>query len=403
MTFSRITRLSMLMVLAGGAYAAVAAAQSATAGSEPPKKTIAGSQDKPLKAQTRVRDAAGGTSTMSMTFIEDGQKYTVKIEGDDVSASINDEPVPQDRIERTPSAVIIKDKDGNVLKKIAIGFGHMGGDDRFRSFFINPEGGLGGRLLLDPWGQNDEGGGFIADANPPPVMAGITMAPVDGGLAEHLEIQPDEAFVIDRVYKEFPADKAGVKPFDVVVAIDGARPATQEKFREAMRAKKPGDKVELTILRRGAERRVNLELAAYDREKLESAAVSSPSSVRGMAPMASKDPLTLFGRGVGPDVRKQIEEAMRALGADSDKGEQSHKDAMRALEQALKGLQDGQAFTFRAQPGQPIPGGTWWGTTRDRAPGASNDGEVVKRMERLADQLERLDKRLDELEAKLKK
>jgi aminopeptidase YwaD len=57
-----------------------------------------------------------------------------------------------------------------------------------------------------------------------------------------------------------PADKAGVRPGDVIVAFGGLTVRTLEDFTFALRGRRPGDRVEVTVLREGAERRLDAVL-----------------------------------------------------------------------------------------------------------------------------------------------
>ena len=58
-----------------------------------------------------------------------------------------------------------------------------------------------------------------------------------------------------------PADRAGIRPGDVIVAIDG-RPVTEpDELIVAIRAKAPGDAVVLTLREDGEERDVRVVLA----------------------------------------------------------------------------------------------------------------------------------------------
>jgi S1-C subfamily serine protease len=57
-----------------------------------------------------------------------------------------------------------------------------------------------------------------------------------------------------------PADKAGVRQGDVIVSFGGLTVRTLEDFTFALRGRRPGDRVEVTVVREGAERRVEAVL-----------------------------------------------------------------------------------------------------------------------------------------------
>ncbi|MFF4209867.1 trypsin-like peptidase domain-containing protein [Streptomyces sp. NPDC001796] len=59
-------------------------------------------------------------------------------------------------------------------------------------------------------------------------------------------------------------DKAGVKPGDVITEVDGVRVHSGEELIIRTRAHRPGDRLELTVVRGGAERRITLVLGSAD-------------------------------------------------------------------------------------------------------------------------------------------
>ncbi|MFF7185422.1 trypsin-like peptidase domain-containing protein [Streptomyces sp. NPDC008222] len=59
-----------------------------------------------------------------------------------------------------------------------------------------------------------------------------------------------------------PGDRAGVKPGDVITQIDGARVHSGEELIVRTRAHRPGDRLELTVVRGGGQRRITLVLGS---------------------------------------------------------------------------------------------------------------------------------------------
>ena len=58
-----------------------------------------------------------------------------------------------------------------------------------------------------------------------------------------------------------PADRAGIKPGDIITAIDGAPTPGSDEFVVAIRAHAPGDTITLTVRTGSAERQVKVKLA----------------------------------------------------------------------------------------------------------------------------------------------
>ncbi|WP_156725909.1 trypsin-like peptidase domain-containing protein [Streptomyces apocyni] len=61
-----------------------------------------------------------------------------------------------------------------------------------------------------------------------------------------------------------PADQAGVKPGDIITAVDGQRVRTGQELIVKIRAHRPGDRLELTLERDGAKQTLSLELGSAD-------------------------------------------------------------------------------------------------------------------------------------------
>lgn len=65
------------------------------------------------------------------------------------------------------------------------------------------------------------------------------------------------------IIKDSPADKAGLRTGDIITAIDGEKITSNKSLSSITSHKKPGDKVELTILRGDEEKKITVELSEY--------------------------------------------------------------------------------------------------------------------------------------------
>lgn len=377
-------RLMTSPARASGALAAVAGVLAAM-----PVLAQSGTFEQPLHPAARQPQArSSGDTTMVITSTENGRTYSVKVHNNEISADVDGTPVPPDRIERKGDVLIIKGADGKTEKTFDIGIRPQ----RMR-VLAAPQGGLAIAPEAQA-GKNNPWSVAVAPEppSPPPVMVGITMSNPDSGLAAHLGLDEDAVFIIDRVVPDLPAAKAGLRPNDIVTAIDGQTPASQEKFREALRSRKAGQTLELTILRKGLEQKVQLELVAYDRAKL---AVAAPEAAAARAwPDAPGDPSMLLrslGYPVNNDqIRAHLEEALKSLQG-AGKSADANRAAEDALRRAIESLSESSAAAAgRAQvlDGQLLTLGV------DRA-------DVGRKLERLNEQLEKLNQRLDEIERQL--
>lgn len=387
-----------LALATGAATGVVKAAPAGGAGvwqpgqaSQAAKKPVRGSFEREFgSAPSALPREAGSTSEQTMTIVsnsENGDTYRIVIRNGAVSAERNGKPVPAKQIRRHDGKVEILDDDGDVAFTADIDFNSpmapvapappappappaAGGVYRLRA--------VPGSLM-----------------QPPPVMIGITMSEPDEALAQHMGVEPDEVFQVDRVIEGLPAASAGLKALDIVVAIDGAKPATQERLRDVMRTKKPGDTLELRILRKGHEENLSIKLEPYDPSKL------------GQEIAGVQDEMfnALGGGQAGggmQHLREQLEAALEEIKSNPNlQPEKIRAQAMAALEKAIDAassagntlsdhlaeLRSRGMMLFGSEPGQvySIPGGV----------------DVEQRMERVHDQLDRIEKRLAEIERRL--
>ena len=74
--------------------------------------------------------------------------------------------------------------------------------------------------------------------------------------------QPGQGATIDSVVPGGPAEQAGLRPGDQIVSIDGTSVRAADELIVAIRAKQPGDTVELTYVRNGTEETIEVTLGS---------------------------------------------------------------------------------------------------------------------------------------------
>jgi Do/DeqQ family serine protease len=87
---------------------------------------------------------------------------------------------------------------------------------------------------------------------------GVELAPLTPALAESYRLPGPQGALISGVIRNGPADRAGAKPGDVLLAIDGKKVADPRAVLDLVAALEPGRGAVLTVSRRGE----TLELAA---------------------------------------------------------------------------------------------------------------------------------------------
>src|ERR1700677_1221190 len=80
---------------------------------------------------------------------------------------------------------------------------------------------------------------------------GVNIAEIEASRAKELKLKEDYGVEISRVEENSPAEKAGVKPGDVVLEYNGQRVEGMEQFGRMVRETPPGREVKLTISRDG--------------------------------------------------------------------------------------------------------------------------------------------------------
>ncbi len=312
--------------------------------------------EKPL---ARAQGGQGGSFSGMYFSQQDGSsRYELSIGNDgEMTAKVNGEEVPADRIKKSDGKVEIVDKNGKTIAtfNVSVGKGARNAWGLGRSG--------GGRLFTQPAPEAPQ-----MEWTPPKVMMGITMGEPGDELRKFLGLKDNEAVLVDRVVEGLPADKAGIRPQDVIVEFDGVSPISEGKIRDILKSKSAGDKLDAVVLRKGERKTIHLELQKYDQERL------------GNAVALDQDELPNVGKPkaitkLGPRIREQWDpEDFQKLQDDFNR--------------AFKGL-DGQVNVWGVDPDGKFKG---FMVPQDNA-----------KLDKLAEQLARLSQKLDELQAKVDK
>lgn len=275
-----MTRIGVCGVIAAGGLAGAAGAQA-----------ISGDADTFFVS----RNAGSDGRVVTIVSDDNGSKCEVVVRGRDVSAKINGKPVPDDRVRWDGDRVVIEDGSGHEIHSFRVGsvggaFAFAGGPDtpaiaRFRA----------------------------AESGHPPVMVGINQTEPGDALRWHLRLGDDQpAILVERVIDGLPAEEAGLHRYDVIVGIDGKDGASSAALQSALMNKHPGDKLELEVVSRGDRKRLVIELAPYEQDRLMATWVAAPEAPA--APAAPAAPDAFFPRAVPfPDADRDWGEYGRQL------------------------------------------------------------------------------------------
>ncbi len=99
--------------------------------------------------------------------------------------------------------------------------------------------------------------GTVARPAPP----GLNVQALNARAARRLGISVSQGLLVMSVDAGSPAERAGIRPYDVVLAIDGETVVDATTAGALLRSFRPGDTIALTVLRNDEEREVPLVLA----------------------------------------------------------------------------------------------------------------------------------------------
>ena len=125
---------------------------------------------------------------------------------------------------------------------------------------------------------------------------GVVIQPVSEDLAKSLHMDEAKGAIVADVTKDSPAEKAGLKPGDVVVTADGRAIEDSSGLSRYIASKAPGSTVRLQVIREGAQRTMSLTLGTFPDE-----------SDRDESEPAQGDKLGMTLRDLSPSVAEQLQ------------------------------------------------------------------------------------------------
>lgn len=89
---------------------------------------------------------------------------------------------------------------------------------------------------------------------------GVYTQPLNPELSEFFGVDKGTGLLIERLEKDSPAEKAGLRVGDVIISADGKRVETTEELSRIIQDKEKGDKIAIEILRDRKKRSVDVEV-----------------------------------------------------------------------------------------------------------------------------------------------
>jgi Do/DeqQ family serine protease len=99
-------------------------------------------------------------------------------------------------------------------------------------------------------------------------VLGVVGGELDGKIAANLDVNNTEGFYISEVSEGSGAAKAGLKPKDIIIQLDGNKISTFSDLTGFLRTKRPNDKVQVTFLRGNDQKTVEVLLSKNEISKV---------------------------------------------------------------------------------------------------------------------------------------
>jgi serine protease Do len=128
---------------------------------------------------------------------------------------------------------------------------------------------------------------------------GVGVQPLTKELAQSFKLDSATGAVVTTVEPGSPAEKAGLKPGDVILAYNGKKIEDPNELPRLVAATRPGDKAELELWRNGKRERTTVTVGEFPNE------IKSADARQGPAAESSSE-LGLAVRDLAPEERKAL-------------------------------------------------------------------------------------------------
>ena len=108
---------------------------------------------------------------------------------------------------------------------------------------------------------------LISDGKVTRGWLGVQIQDVDEGMAKALQLNGWNGAIISQVIKNSPAEDAGVEKQDVIIAVNGVKVDDSSNLKNLISSGRPHDKIKLTLIRDGHEKKLTVTLGIRPGEK----------------------------------------------------------------------------------------------------------------------------------------
>ncbi len=182
----------------------------------------------------------------SIVVVDDDTTIEIRIVDGKVTATINGEKVDPDRVHRSDGGWVIESEDGAGIVVRLPGMSERG--------VLRMMGDEGRMPMLEVRLDED-----VEHGMPPRGVIGVSIGEPDEGELEDLGV--DGGVRIDGVFDGSPADEVGLREGDLIVGLGDHEVRDIEDLHEAMRGRKPGQEVQVQVVRNGKKKVFRVTLA----------------------------------------------------------------------------------------------------------------------------------------------
>lgn len=186
---------------------------------------------------------------------------------------------------------------------------------------------------------------------------GVGIQELNDELKEYYNV--DSGVLVSQVFPGDPADKAGMKPHDIIVAVNGKAVDSPRKLSRAVADMSPGEKAEIKFIREGKTRTMKIELVKREEEKV-------AGRTRGQDPGSMEDAgLGMNLTDITPEIAKQynledtrgvivsqVAQKSKAAEAGFQKGDiirevnRTKIDSVKDVQEIIKDAEKGDVLSF---------------------------------------------------------
>jgi serine protease Do len=183
---------------------------------------------------------------------------------------------------------------------------------------------------------------------------GVGIQDLTPELAEYYGIKNQKGVLVIQVFPDNPAEKAGIKPKDVIVAVDGKPVTTGRELSSAVAGMPVGKDVPLKIIREGKEQTVNVKIA--ERKETEAEAQSQAPASDELGIRASDlNPETARRLGMDENEKGVLIVAVRPGSKASQAGLQQGDIIREVARKPVQAVAELKAEFGKAKAGEAVP------------------------------------------------